>query len=116
MIVNRIWQFHFGTGIVSTPSDFGRNGAEPSHPELIDWLASELIESGWSLKHIHRLILNSHTWVQSDTPNEACLKVDADNRLLWRFAPRRMEAEAIRDSILSVTGVLNLEESGGSWF
>lgn len=116
VIVNRIWQFHFGTGIVSTPSDFGRNGAEPTHPELIDWLASELIESGWSLKHIHRLILHSHTWTQSDSPNEACLKVDADNRLLWRFSPRRMEAEAIRDSILSVTGVLNLEERGGPGF
>ena len=116
VIVNRIWQFHFGAGIVSTPSDFGRNGAAPTHPELIDYLASELIDSGWSLKHIHRLILQSHTWSQSDAPNAACLEVDADNRLLWRFAPRRMEAEAIRDSVLAVTGVLDLEKRGGPGF
>jgi len=116
VIVNRIWQFHFGEGIVSTPSDLGRNGAEPSHPELLDWLAGELIRSDWSLKHIHRLILLSDTWCQDHLPVEQALKLDAGNRLLWRFAPRRMEAESIRDSILAVSGVLDLDSRGGPGF
>ena len=116
VIVNRIWQFHFGTGIVDTPSDFGHNGIPPTHPELLDHLASELLAHDWSLKHIHRLILNSATWRQSDQPNSQALRIDADSRLLWRFPPRRLEAEAIRDSILTVTGVLDLENSGGPGF
>lgn len=107
VLVNRIWQFHFGTGIVDTPSDFGGNGTAPSHPELLDWLASELIRSGWSVKHLHRLILNSQTWNQSSWPREEALKVDAASRLLWRFPPRRLEAEAIRDSLLAVAGTLD---------
>lgn len=106
VIVNRIWQFHFGTGLVSTPNDFGINGATPSHPELLDWLAAELIDSGWSLKHLQRIILTSQTWQQDSRPHAAGLAQDAAARLLWRFPPRRLEAEAIRDSLLAVTGKL----------
>ena len=116
VIVNRLWQFHFGTGIVDTPSDFGLNGTPPSHPELLSWLASELMKHDWSLKHIHRLILNSDTWRQSNRPNAEAMRVDAASRLLWRFPPRRLEAEAIRDSVLAVTGVLDLQNSGGPGF
>ncbi|MBI1313935.1 DUF1553 domain-containing protein [bacterium] len=112
VIVNRLWQFHFGTGIVATPSDFGKNGVPPTHPELLDWLASELVGSGWSLKHIHRLILLSQTWQQDSYPNEKSRRVDGATSLLWRFPPRRLEAEAIRDCILSVTAQLNLQMSG----
>ena len=116
VIVNRIWQFHFGTGIVDTPSDFGRNGAPPSHPQLLDYLAAELMNNGWSLKHIHRLILHSQTWQQSSQPDHAALQIDADSRLLWRFPPRRLEAEPIRDSMLAVTGVLDRQDVGGPGF
>ena len=116
VIVNRLWQFHFGVGIVDTPSDFGLNGSFPTHPELLDWLASELIENGWSLKHIHREILLSRTWRQNNRPDPVSLEVDATSRLLWRFPPRRLEAEAIRDSILSVSGVLDLANTSGPGF
>lgn len=116
VIVNRLWQFHFGTGIVDTPSDFGRNGSAPTHPELLDWLAIEMIENDWSLKHVQRLILQSATWQQSNRPNESAMQVDASSRLLWRFPPRRLEAEGIRDSILSVTGALELQNRGGPGF
>ncbi|MEZ6122496.1 MAG: DUF1553 domain-containing protein [Planctomycetaceae bacterium] len=112
VIVNRLWQFHFGTGLVSTASDFGANGTEPSHPELLDWLAAELMDHDWSLKHIHRLILSSETWQQSSSPNAAAIVRDAESRLLWRFPPRRMEAEAIRDSMLMVSGKLNPQRGG----
>lgn len=116
VIVNRLWQFHFGTGIVDTPSDFGRNGTPPTHPRLLDWLAGELMDHDWSLKHIHRLILRSHTWRQSNRPDPAAMRVDATSRLLWRFPPRRLEAEAIRDSVLAVSGVLDLANAGGPGF
>ncbi len=116
VIVNRLWQFHFGTGIVDTPSDFGRNGTPPSHPQLLDWLASELMNHDWSLKHIHRLILKSDTWRQSNQPNADAINVDANSRWLWRFPPRRLEAEAIRDSILAVSGALDLKNAGGPGF
>ena len=116
VIVNRLWQFHFGNGIVDTPSDFGLNGTPPTHPALLDWLASELMQHDWSLKHIHRLILNSETWRQSNRPNADAVRVDAASRLLWRFPPRRLEAEAIRDSILAVSGVLDLQNAGGPGF
>jgi hypothetical protein len=112
VMVNRIWQFHFGEGLVSTPSDFGLNGARPTHPELLDFLASEFIEHGWSMKHIHRLIVNSATYRQSSAPREGALAVDRNSRLLWRFPPRRLEAEAIRDSILAVSGKLDLRIGG----
>jgi len=115
VIVNRLWHYYFGQGIVSTPSDFGINGARPTHPELLDWLASELISSGWSLKHIHRLILTSHTFRQRSASDEQALTIDAGNTLLWRFAPRRLEAEAIRDAMLVITGVLDLRQGGAGW-
>lgn len=130
VIVNRIWQFHFGTGIVDTPSDFGLNGMPPSHPELLDWLATELVENGWSLKHIQRLILQSQTWRQAsnavstagvrsaDLENEfdRARSLDAGSRLLWRFPPRRLEAEGIRDAMLVASGAIDLEKRGGPGF
>ncbi len=115
VIVNRIWQFHFGTGIVDTPSDFGANGTSPTHPELLDWMARDLMNNRWSLKHVHRKILMSNTWQQDSRPNAESLKVDGASRLLWRFPPRRIEAEVIRDSILAVTGKLD-PKMGGTGF
>ena len=113
--VNRIWQQHFGIGLVDTPNDFGLNGSRPSHPELLDWLASDFIRSGWSLKALHRRILLSATWQQASTRHDAGQQTDRDNRLLWRFTARRMEAEAIRDCVLQVSGELN-REAGGPGF
>jgi hypothetical protein len=147
VIVNRLWQYHFGEGLVSTPSDFGLNGGRPTHPELLDWLAAELVNPvetlnrsivksvgatpggspsndstiqrfndspppPWSLKHIHRLIVTSATYRQSSAPRQECLAMDADARLLWRFAPRRLEAEPLRDAILAVSGKLDLKMGG----
>ncbi|MEZ6096942.1 MAG: DUF1553 domain-containing protein [Pirellulaceae bacterium] len=112
VIVNRVWQHHFGTGIVSTPSDFGKNGFDPTHPELLDWLSNELIQHNWSLKWLHRQILTSSTYRQSSQPNPKGLEVDAGSRWLWRYPPRRLEAEAIRDCVLQVSGKLNLAAGG----
>lgn len=112
VMVNRLWQFHFGTGIVDTPSDFGANGTLPTHPELLDWLASDFTEHAWSLKTMHRAILISHTWQQSSAPRTEAMQVDAQSRLLWRFPPRRLEAEPIRDCILTVTGQLDSAMGG----
>ena len=112
VIVNRLWQHHFGVGIVDTPSDFGVKGSRPTHPGLIDWLAGELVRSGWSLKHIHRLILTSSTFRQASVPRQDALEVDADSRLYWRFPPRRLDGEALRDSILQVSGRLNVRMFG----
>ena len=103
VMANRLWHFHFGQGIVTTPSDFGRNGALPSHPELLDWLASEG-RFGDSPKRNHRMIVNSATYRQSSARRQDALQADAGTRLLWRFPPRRLEAEPIRDSILTVCG------------
>ena len=111
-MVNRLWQFQFGTGLVDTPSDFGANGTPPSHPDLLDWLAAEFIDSGWSVKHIQRLILESNTWQQSSQPRSDALAKDGASRLLWRFPPRRLEAEGIRDSICLVSGVLDTRMGG----
>ena len=139
VMVNRIWQGHFGTGLVETPSDFGHNGTKPSHPELLDWLASEFVRTGWSVKHLHRLIALSATYRQSSKiydlrftiddlakqrsgsqqivnrksgiVNEA-QRLDSDVRLLWRFPSRRLESEPIRDSMLAVSGKLNLKMGG----
>ena len=110
--MNRIWQQHFGTGLVETPSDFGTMGAQPSHPELLDWLAIEFVEHQWSIKWLHRFIVSSQTYRQSNRPDAHALSVDADARLLWRFPTRRLEAEAIRDSILAVSGKLNIATGG----
>jgi hypothetical protein len=112
VMVNRIWQWHFGTGLVDTPNDFGRNGSKPTHPELLDWLADEFVASGWSIKHLHRLIMNSATYRQASAAHPAGLAKDADTRLLWRFPPRRLEAETIRDTMLAVSGRLNLQMGG----
>jgi len=112
VIVNRLWHYHFGTGLVDTPSDFGINGARPSHPELLDFLASELIAHKWSLKHIHKLILMSKTYRQSSRMNEVAYKADSNARLLWRFPPRRLEAEAVRDAMLVTSGQLDFKMGG----
>jgi hypothetical protein len=112
VIANRLWQFHFGAGIVETPSDFGVNGARPTNPKLLDWLASDLVEHGWSLKHLHREILLSAAYRQSSDPRVGAMERDATSRLLWRFPPRRIEAEALRDSILRVCGNLDLTMGG----
>lgn len=116
VMVNRMWQYQFGVGLVETPNDFGKNGARPSHPELLDWLASEFVAQRWSIKTLQRLILTSATWRQASTPRTEGLSVDAGNRLLWRFAPRRLEAEAIRDSLLAVSGALDRTSGGVSFF
>ena len=112
VIVNRLWKHHFGTGLAATPNDLGANGVRPTHPKLLDWLAAELVSSGWSLKRIHRLILTSHTWRQSSRPRKEALAVDGDSRLLWRFRPRRLEAEPIRDNILRAAGTLDSRMGG----
>ena len=115
VMVNRLWHYHFGRGIVDTPSDFGLNGGRPSHPELLDWLASELIAQKWSLKSLHRIIVASAAYRQANAHDAKATESDVDNRLLWQFPARRLEAEAIRDAILAVAGKLDLT-SGGPGF
>ena len=107
VMANRLWHYHFGRGIVETPSDFGLNGSRPSHPELLDWLASEFIAQKWSLKSLHRIIVTSAAYRQVNVLNVSAAQSDADNRLLWRFPSRRLEAEVIRDTILTVSGKLH---------
>lgn len=131
VIVNRVWLHHFGTGLVDTPSDFGTNGGQPSHPELLNWLTARFIADGWSLKKLHRLMLTSAAWKQSsrqDVDRDSRSQIDAlllpfenpydrdsDNRLLWRFTPRRLDAETVRDSMLAISGELN-SQIGGAGF
>ncbi len=110
--VNRLWHYHFGTGLVATPSDFGFNGDRPSHPELLDWLASELLDRQWSLKQLQRTIMLSSTYQQSCGPNEKAQQIDGGNRLLWRMNRRRLEAEEVRDAILAVSGKLDITTGG----
>jgi hypothetical protein len=112
VMVNRIWHYHFGRGLMLNPSDFGFNGGKPSHPELLDWLACEFMETGWRPKHLHRLIMLSAAYRQASAPNAQAAAVDGNNALLWRFEPRRIEAEPIRDSILAVAGTLDLTMGG----
>ncbi len=112
VMVNRVWHYHFGRGIVATPSDFGFNGAPPSHPELLDWLASTYIAGGWRLKPIHRLIVTSAAYRQSSRLDLKALAIDRDNRLLWRMMPRRLEAESLRDAILATSGRLDTRMGG----
>ncbi|HTM49931.1 MAG TPA: DUF1549 and DUF1553 domain-containing protein [Bryobacteraceae bacterium] len=114
VMVNRLWDHHFGVGIVATPGDFGRMGQRPTHPELLDWLSAEFVNSGWSLKHMHRLMVTSSAYRQSSLDREDGRKKDPLNRLLWRFRPQRLEAEAIRDSALFVSGLLNPAIGGPS--
>lgn len=111
-IANRVWLYHFGQGLVATPNDFGRMGAPPSHPELLDWLAAELQRRGGSLKSLHRLMVLSAAYRQSSAYSATAAAVDADNRYLWRMNSRRLDAEAVRDSILQFSGKLNLEMGG----
>jgi hypothetical protein len=112
VIVNRLWQHHFGQGLVRTPSDFGNQGERPSHPELLDYLASDLIEKGWSLKHIHKLIVTSAAYRRSTVADAKRTALDPDDRLLWRMVPRRLEAEAVRDNLLAVSGTLDTKMYG----
>ena len=116
VLVNRLWHYIFGTGLVDTPSDFGAHGGRPTHPELLDWLADEFVSSGWSIKHVQRLILLSATFQQSSAPRGDGAARDAGGRLLWRFTPRRLEAEAIRDSMLAVSGALDLKMGGPGFY
>ncbi len=109
VVVNRVWQWHFGAGLVSTPSDFGVRGAAPSHPELLDWLAQKLVDDGWSLKKLHRRILSSATWQQASADDPRGRQVDPDNRLLWRMTRRRLSFEELRDSLLAAAGRLDLK-------
>ncbi len=115
-IVNRVWQYHFGRGIVDSANDFGRMGQLPSHPELLDWLALEFQHSGQSMKKLHRLIVLSSTYRQSSVSHPDSATIDADNKYLWRMNRRRLEAEEIRDAVLSVSGKLNLEMGGPGFY
>jgi hypothetical protein len=119
VIVNRLWHHHFGQGLVNTPSDFGIGGSPPSHPELLDYLANELITHGWSLKHVHKLIVMSKAYQQKsgfgfsrNDAAKAAATLDSSNRLLWRQNPRRLDAETLRDTVLAVSGKLNLARGG----
>jgi hypothetical protein len=111
-MVNRLWHYHFGRGIVGSPGDFGFNGERPSHPELLDWLASEFQERKWSIKGMHRLIMLSSAYQQSSRQDETAAAIDADNRLMWRMNRRRLAAEEVRDSLLAVSGKLDLTMGG----
>ncbi|NQV27548.1 MAG: DUF1553 domain-containing protein, partial [Rhodopirellula sp.] len=129
VLVNRIWMHHFGRGIVNTPGDFGLLGDQPTHPQLLDWLASEFVSSGWSLKHLHRLIMTSSVYRQRGATSSVDLVsqsvsdgnsgnsktpqvVDPDNTLYWQFPIRRLEAETLRDSMLAVGGLMNVRRAG----
>jgi hypothetical protein len=112
VMVNRIWQQHFGTGLVATPDNLGLSGARPSHPELLDWLAAEFVRSGWSIKALHRLLVCSAAYRQASAPRADLARLDPDNRLLGRFPLRRLDAEALRDAMLSVSGELDQHVGG----
>ena len=116
VLVNRVWQHHFGQGIVASPSDFGLKGERPTHPQLLDWLAGELVRHGWSLKYLHRLIMTSSTYQQSSRPREEAARVDPVNQFLWRYPRQRLEGEGIRDCALAVAGLLNPKMGGPSVF
>ncbi|MFM8702309.1 MAG: DUF1553 domain-containing protein, partial [Planctomycetia bacterium] len=114
-IVNRVWHYHFGRGIVATPNDFGRMGSPPTHPELLDWLAAEFRDGGGSLKAVHRLICTSATYRQAATGEAACAAIDSGNDYLWRQNRRKLEAEAVRDAVLAAAGTLDLTMGGPGW-
>jgi hypothetical protein len=111
-IVNRVWQYHFGRGLVDTPNDFGRNGSQPTYPELLDWLAVEFRDGGGSFKKLHRLLLRSAAYCQSSRQDDVAAKIDADNRYLGRMNRQRLDAESVRDSVLAVSGQLDLTMGG----
>ena len=112
VIVNRLWQHHFGIGLVSSSNDFGNQGSPPSHPRLLDWLATELIDRDWNLKSLQRLIVTSATYRQASLTNADATKTDPKNTLLWRYPPRRLEAETIRDSMLTMSSYLDSSPFG----
>ena len=112
VIVNRIWQYHFGRGLVATPSDFGKRGTPPTHPELLDYLAKRFVANGWSIKSMHRLMMLSETYRLASEGNAANLEIDANNEFLWKFSRQRLDAEALRDSLLMISGELERGPSG----
>jgi mono/diheme cytochrome c family protein len=112
VMVNRIWQHHFGEGLVRTPNNFGKTGESPTHPELLDWLASEFVSRGWSVKSVHRLLMTSNAYQMASDDIAANAKIDPENRFVWRMPRRRLEGEALRDSVLAVAGTLNLTGGG----
>ncbi|MDB5311787.1 MAG: hypothetical protein JWO38_5989 [Gemmataceae bacterium] len=116
VFVNRVWQWHFGRGLVPTPSDFGTRGERPSHPELLDWLTSRFVASGWSVKALHRLILRSRVYQLASTDDPAGLRTDPGNRWLWRYQRRPLDAESVRDAMLAVGGRLNRDTPAGHPF
>ncbi|MCE9561728.1 MAG: PSD1 and planctomycete cytochrome C domain-containing protein [Planctomycetes bacterium] len=116
VFVNRVWQYHFGRGIVPTTNDFGKLGEQPTHPELLDWLAADFMAGDWKLKRLHKLIMMSNVYQLSAQADAENLKVDPSNALLWRFNMRRLTGEEVRDSILSVSGSLNLKQFGPSTY
>src|SRR5262249_31497982 len=111
-IVNRVWRYHFGRGLVETPNDFGRMGGAPTHPELLDWLAVEFRDGGQSLKRLHRLLVTSATYRQSSAHDEGAAKLDSGNQYLWRMNRRGLEGAAIRDAVLAVSGRLDRSVGG----
>src|SRR5262249_2101326 len=104
VLLNRLWQHHFGVGLVATADNFGRRGEAPSDPELLDWLACRFVQAGWSMKAMHRLLVLSSTYRTSSRPEERALQTDPADRLLWRMPRRRLDAEALRDGLLAVAG------------
>ncbi|MEM7233881.1 MAG: DUF1553 domain-containing protein, partial [Planctomycetota bacterium] len=112
VIVNRVWAWHFGCGLVATPSDFGVRSDAPSHPELLDYLSARFVESGWSIKELHRLIVRSSVWKQSSRDRAEAIELDPENRLLWRFSRTRRDFESMRDSLLEVSGRLDRRRFG----
>ena len=112
VMVNRVWQHHFGRGIVATPSNFGKRGSPPSHPELLDWLAASFVEHGWSIKWLHRTIMASKTYQLDSLGNDKGDAIDPANQWYWRFDRQRLDAEAIRDAMLFVAGTLDLNRPG----
>ncbi|MFT7644254.1 MAG: hypothetical protein ACI9G1_006020, partial [Pirellulaceae bacterium] len=112
VFVNRVWAWHFGAGLVRTPSNFGKRGDPPTHPELINWLSARFIENGWSIKDLHRQILTSNAWKQSSQFDAHKFAKDGDNRLIWRMNPGKLQAEVLRDSFLAVSGKLNTTIGG----
>jgi hypothetical protein len=112
VLVNRVWGWHFGQGLVRTPNDFGAQGEPPTHPDLLDWLARDFMDHGWSLKHLHRRILLSRTYQMQSVASGRGLRIDPENRLLWHFPRRRLEGESIRDALLACAGSLNLKPFG----
>jgi mono/diheme cytochrome c family protein len=116
VMVNRLWQHHFGEGLVRTPSNFGRMGEPPTHPELLDWLAVEFSDGGWSVKRLHRLMLTSRAYQMASLDSPGNVKIDPDNRYVWRMPRLRLEAEAVRDAVLAVAGTLNRRIGGPAVF